>query len=99
MTPAPGEIWTADGGQESRNQVFVISDSRFHRLAERAVVAPVIVVPVDARRPWHVGVDGDRVAAVNLLATVPTDRLLERVAPADAEALSTARRAARFIVG
>ena len=41
----------------------------------------------------------DRVAAVNLLATVPNDRLLERVAPADAEALSMARRAARFIIG
>eukprot|EP01041_Mallomonas_annulata_P032916 gene32916-biopygen25219 len=97
--PSPGEIWTADSGHETRNQVFVISDARFHRLAERAVVAPVIDVPVEARRPWHIGVDPDRVAAVNLLATVPIDRLLERVAPADAEALSVARRAARFIVG
>lgn len=79
--------------------MFVLSDPRFHRLAERAVVAPVTDVPSGDRRPWHVGLGGDRVAAVHQLATVPTDRLLERAAVADLEALLLARRAARFIIG
>lgn len=42
MTPSAGEIWLADRGEETRRFVFVISDSKFHRLAERAVVAPVL---------------------------------------------------------
>ena len=99
MTPAPGEIWLADAGQETRRHVLVVSDPRFHRLAERAVVAPVMDGSSEDRRPWHVGLDRGQVAAGHQLATVPNDRLHERVAVADVEALLLTRRAARFILG
>jgi mRNA-degrading endonuclease toxin of MazEF toxin-antitoxin module len=99
LTPAPGEIWLADAGRETRREVFILSDPRFHRLAERAIVAPIVAAPQEGRRPWHVDVEGDRVAAVHQLSTLSVDRLLERVAVADVDALLRARRAARHIVG
>jgi mRNA-degrading endonuclease toxin of MazEF toxin-antitoxin module len=96
LTAAAGDIWLADRGDETRRPVFVISDTRFHRLAERAVIAPVLEEIPAAPRPWHVRL-GDGAIAVNQLGTVPTDRLLERVARAGFETLRQVRRAVREI--
>jgi mRNA-degrading endonuclease toxin of MazEF toxin-antitoxin module len=92
LIASAGEVWLADRGDETRRPVFVISDVRFHRLAERAVIAPVLDEPPAVPRPWHVLV-GDRVVAVNQLSTAPTDRLLERVDRAGFETLRQVRRA------
>jgi len=75
LTPSAGEIWLADRGDETRRLVFIISDARFHRLAERAVVAPVLERAPASPRPWHILL-GDGAVAVNQLATTPMARLL-----------------------
>ena len=96
MTPSAGEIWLADRGDETRRLVFIISDARFHRLAERAVIAPVLDEVPAAPRPWHV-VLGDQAVAVNQLGTTAVDRLLERVDRSGFESLRRVRRAVREI--
>jgi mRNA-degrading endonuclease toxin of MazEF toxin-antitoxin module len=96
VTPAAGEIWLADRGDEVRRPVYIISDTRFHRLADRVVIAPVLDQMPAAARPWHVPL-GERALAVNLLATVPVDRLLERVERPGFETLRQVRRAVREI--
>jgi mRNA-degrading endonuclease toxin of MazEF toxin-antitoxin module len=99
LTPSPGEIWIADRGDETRRPVFVVSDVRFQRLAERVMVAPVLDHVPAVPRPWHIVLDDDRMVAVNLLATMPVDRLLERADAVAGDALSRARRAVRAITG
>jgi mRNA-degrading endonuclease toxin of MazEF toxin-antitoxin module len=99
LTVSAGEIWLANRGDETRRLVFVISDSRFHRYAERAVVAPVLGELPAVPRPWHIVLSGGRAAAINQLGTMPLDRLLERIETADLETLSRARRAVRSIAG
>lgn len=98
MTPDGGEIWLADRGDEVRRLVYVISDARFHRLAERAVIAPVLQQMPALPRPWHVPV-GSRAIAVNQLGSAPTDRLLELVERSDLATLRLVRRAVRAITG
>ncbi|MPY91987.1 MAG: hypothetical protein GEV08_02675 [Acidimicrobiia bacterium] len=97
LTAAAGDIWLADRGEEARRLVFVISDSRFHRLAERAIVAPVLLTAPVPPRPWHIPLTENRAVAVNQLGTLAIDRLLERVEWAGAETLRQARRAVRAI--
>jgi mRNA-degrading endonuclease toxin of MazEF toxin-antitoxin module len=96
LIPAAGELWLADRGEATRRLVFVISAARFHRLAERAVVAPVVEALPASPRPWHIPV-GDRAVAVNQLGTMPTDRLLERVDQAGLDTLRLVRRAVQEI--
>jgi mRNA-degrading endonuclease toxin of MazEF toxin-antitoxin module len=96
LTPSAGEIWLADRGDETRRLLFVISEERFHRLAERAVVAPVLDDAPAAPRPWHIRL-GDQAVAVNQLLTTPLDRLLERVDRAGFETVRQVRRAVREI--
>ncbi len=99
MTASAGEIWLADRGDVTGRLVFIISDTRFHDLAERAVVAPVLdEVPASAR-PWHIVLLGNRAVAVNQLGTMTVDRLLERVDRAGFETLRQVRRAVRAITG
>jgi len=98
LTPAAGEVWLADRG-DTRRLVFVISDARFHRLAERAVVAPIFDHIPDSPRPWHIRLEGERTVAVNQLDTMPTGRLLERVDSFPGESLRLARRAVRATIG
>jgi mRNA-degrading endonuclease toxin of MazEF toxin-antitoxin module len=92
LTASAGEIWLADRGDETRRLVFVVSDERFHRLAERAVVAPVLDVGPASPRPWHIPLS-ERTIAVNQLATMPVDRLLELVERAGLETLRRVRHA------
>ena len=96
MTATAGEIWLADRGDEERRLVFVISDVRFHRLAERAVVAPVLARPPVPAWPWHVAV-GDHTVAVNQLGTIRTDRLLDLVDRSELDELRRVRHAVREI--
>jgi mRNA-degrading endonuclease toxin of MazEF toxin-antitoxin module len=96
VTPSAGEIWLADRGDERRHLLYVISDARFHRLAERAVVAPVLDTPPAAARPWHIAID-ERAIAVNQLGTTPIDRLLERIDRGDLETLRRVRQAVHAI--
>ena len=96
MTASAGEIWLADRGDETRRLAFIISDARFHRLAERAVIAPLLDEVPASPRPWHV-LFADRAVAVNQLGTTPIDRLLERVDRAGFETLRQVRRAVREI--
>lgn len=97
MTASAGEVWLADRGEETRRLVFVISDTRFHDLAERAVVAPVLDEVPASPRPWHIRLSDNRAIAVNQLGTIPVERLLERVDRPGAETLRQARRAVRAI--
>ena len=92
MTASAGEIWLADRGGETRRLVFIVSDARFHRLAERAVIAPVLDEVPAVPRPWHIRL-GDQAVAVNQLGTTPVARLLERVDRVDFETLRQVRRA------
>ena len=96
MTAAAGEIWLADRGDETRRLVFIISDARFHRLAERAVVAPVLEQMPPSPRPWHIPI-GERAVAVHQLGTTPIDRLLELVDRSGLDTLREVRRAVREI--
>lgn len=96
MTPTAGEIWLADRGDERRHLLYVISDTRFHRLAERAMVAPVLDALPAAPRPWHIAID-DRAIAVNQLGSTTIDRLLERVDRGDLETLRRVRHAVQAL--
>ena len=96
LTASAGEIWPADRGDDTRRLVFIISDARFHRLAERAVVAPILDEVPASPRPWHVLL-GDRAVAVNQLGTTPIERLLELVDRAGFETLRQVRRAVHEI--
>jgi mRNA-degrading endonuclease toxin of MazEF toxin-antitoxin module len=96
LTASAGEIWLADRSDETRRLVLVISDARFHRLAERAVIAPVLDQVPDFPRPWHIRV-GDQAVAVNQLGTAPVARLLERVDRVSFDTLRQVRRAVHEI--
>ena len=94
-----GEIWLADRGDAIRREVCVLSDARFHRLAERAVIASILDVAPGHPRPWHITLDDGRTLSVNLLGTLPTDRLLERLDVIPAHHLRRARVALHAILG
>ena len=76
---------------------MVVSDLRFHRLAGRAVVAPVLPEPPEVAGPWYVPMGDGRVVAVHLLATVAVDRLLERVGLVQFGTLARVRRVMTLI--
>ncbi len=92
MTPSAGETWLADSPDEIRRLVVVISDSRLHTLAGRAIVAPVVVSPRAPAPPWYVSLGNDESIAVHLLAGIDVDRLLERTSIVSYEVLRSARQ-------
>lgn len=77
MTADAGEVWLADIGGERRGEVLVLSSTRTNRLVGRAVVAPFVAPPPIATLPRWLIPTGDRVAAVDQVATVAVARLLE----------------------
>ena len=94
MTPDAGDIMLADLGEEERRQVLVLSSAKFHRLADRAIVAPVAA----ARPfPWRITF-GDDVFAVDLMTTISTDLLLEHAGRVPQEVTQRAQRAMRFML-
>jgi len=97
LTVVAGDIWLADRGEEVLRAVFVLSDARFHRFAERAVIAPVLPTPPAPRPPWYVDLSDGRSVAVHLAGTTALDRLVERVEGVGGEPLRLARRALHTI--
>lgn len=88
-----GDIYLADLNDEQRRRVLVLSNARFTEHSGVALVVPELPGPPDvAAFPWRVPADG-RTFAVDMLRTVPVDRLLERVDRAPAAAVAAARRA------
>lgn len=99
MTPTTGDIWLADIGAETRRSVYVVSDDRFHRLAERAIVAPVLPAGEPGRTPpWWITHD-DSVIALERLSSIPVDRLLERHATVRHTTTRAVQRAVGWITG
>jgi mRNA-degrading endonuclease toxin of MazEF toxin-antitoxin module len=88
-----GDIHVADLNNERRCRVLVLSNSRFHRMCDRVLVAPEVAVePGEVLFPWRVQID-DAVYAVDLTRGLHVDRLLERTDRAPAAAMAAARRA------
>ena len=99
MTPTTGDIWLADVGAETRRSVYVVSDDRFHRLAERAIVAPVLPSHGVARNPpWWIA-NENAVVALERLSSVPVDRLLERHGTAPYSTVRAVQRAIGWLTG
>lgn len=99
MTPTTGDIWLADIGAETRRSVYVISADRFHRLAERAIVAPVLPAGEPGRTPpWWIPHD-DSVIALERLNSIPVHRLLERHGAAQHTTNLAVQRAVGWLTG
>ena len=80
-----GDIRLADLNEERRRRVVVLSNRRFHQIAGRAVVAPEVEGRPDAVPfPWRIEVEG-AVYGVDLLRSIPVDRLLDRFAERQSE--------------
>jgi mRNA-degrading endonuclease toxin of MazEF toxin-antitoxin module len=92
-----GDIYLADLNDEINHRVLIVSSRQFHRLASRAIVVPELRLPPDdVPSPWRIDVDGT-VFAVDMLRSVPVDRLVERVDRCTADTLVTLRRVLRHI--
>ena len=92
-----GDIYLADLNEDRRLRVLVVSNERFHRLAGRVLVAPELaLLPGDVTFPWRVTVD-DPTCAVDLLRSVPAERLLERVDRAPAGVVKQVEQVLRHI--
>lgn len=92
-----GDIYLADLNEERRRRVLVLSSRRFAQLSRRVLVAPEVLGASDeVPFPWRIEVDG-AVFAVDLLRSVPADRLLEQTGRAPAAAVQRARQALHTI--
>jgi mRNA-degrading endonuclease toxin of MazEF toxin-antitoxin module len=91
VSPAAGDVFLADARGEQPRRVLVLSDTRFHRVTGRAIVAPAIATIDADESPWRPGTD-ERFA-VDFLTTLPLDRLLNPVGRVDADTLRRAQRA------
>ena len=92
-----GDIHLADLRDEGRWVVLVLSNDRFHRVADRVLVAPEIDVDDhEVLAPWNIRVEGD-VFALDLLRSIPAARLLQRVSRASSVDVDRARRALRLM--
>jgi mRNA-degrading endonuclease toxin of MazEF toxin-antitoxin module len=88
-----GDICLADVNQEQRRRVLIVSNARFNRTADRVLVAPEIASRADeVLFPWRVPV-GDIVFAVDLLRSIPAERLLDRIDRAPHSAMRAVRLA------
>ena len=93
-----GEVVLADLGGERRHRVLVLSNRNFHRLADRAIVAPEYEGPVDdVAAPWRVEADG-AIFAIDLVRSLPLDRLLDAVGSAGVVEARRAQRALRALL-
>ena len=87
-----GDVRLADVNDERRWRVLVVSTARFHRTAGRALVAPEVPgEPDEVPFPWRVAV-GDGGYGVDLLRSLPLDRVLDLVERAPAAAMASVRR-------
>lgn len=99
MSATTGDVWLADVGAETRRPVYVVSDDRFHRLAERAIVAPVLTLGVPERNPpWWIPHESS-VVALERLGSIPVERLLERRGTAPYSTVRAVQRAIGWLTG
>lgn len=83
----------ADLNEERRRHVLVVSNRRFNLASDRVLVAPEITkASDDVEFPWRVEVDGS-IFAVDLMRSLPAERLLERTNRASADAMRQVRLA------
>jgi mRNA-degrading endonuclease toxin of MazEF toxin-antitoxin module len=88
-----GDIHLADLHGERRWTVLVMTNDRFHRVSERVLVAPAIAVDDDeVVPPWVIRI-GDEAFALDLLRSIPSSRLLERIGRASTVDLQRAQAA------
>jgi mRNA-degrading endonuclease toxin of MazEF toxin-antitoxin module len=93
-----GDIHLADVNQETRLAVLVVSSGRFTRLSGRAIVAPAIPgEPDEVPFPWRIDAEG-HVFAIDLLRSIPADRLLERVGRVTPSMAAAVQRVTRHIM-
>jgi mRNA-degrading endonuclease toxin of MazEF toxin-antitoxin module len=93
-----GDIFLADVNRERRIAVLVVSNSRFIRLSDRAIVAPAIPgEPDDVPFPWRIETEG-HVFAIDLVRSMPADRLLEQIGRVTPAIAARAQRAIRNIL-
>ncbi len=88
-----GGIYLADLNQEISVKVLVTSTADFARFANRVFVAPEVPgADGEVLDPWRVESD-DTGFAVDLLRSLPADRLRKRTGRASALAIEQVRRA------
>lgn len=93
-----GDIYLADLKQEARLPVLVVSSNKFTRLSGRAVIAPGVPgEPDEMPFPWRIKAEG-HVFAIDLLRSIPADRLLERVGRVTPTVASSVQRVMRHIL-
>ena len=87
-----GDVHLADLNEARRRHVLVVSNRRFNELSGRVLVAPEIRGDPDAEPfPWRIEVDGI-VFAVDLMRSIPADRLLDATGRAPSAAMAAVRR-------
>lgn len=88
-----GDIYLADLNDEVRRRVLVASTGQFTRFTGRVLVAPEVPrVEGEVLYPWRVD-SGAGVFAVDLLRSLPAERLLEQTGRATPPAIERVRRA------
>ncbi len=93
-----GDIHLADLNQERRLPVLVVSSSRFTRLSGRAIVAPALPgEPDEMPFPWRIEAEG-HVFAIDLVRSIPTGQLLDRVGRATPTVAASVQRVLRHIL-
>ncbi len=92
-----GDIHLADVNQEQR-RVLVVSSGKFSRLSGRVIVAPAVPgEPDEVPFPWRIDAEG-HVFAIDLLRSIPADRLLERVGRVSPSVAAAVQRVTRHIL-
>lgn len=93
-----GDIHLADLNQERRLPVLVVSSGKFTHLSGRAIVAPATPgEPDDVPFPWRIEAEG-YVFAIDLVRSIPAERLLDRVGRATPTAAASVQRVLRHIL-
>ena len=93
-----GDIHLADVNQEQRVHVLVVSSGKFTRLSGRAIVAPAIPgEPDEVPFPWRIEAEG-HVFGIDMLRSIPTERLLERVGRVTPAVAASVQRVTRHIL-
>jgi mRNA-degrading endonuclease toxin of MazEF toxin-antitoxin module len=93
-----GDIHLADVDQERRLHVLVVSSGKFTGLSGRVIVAPAVPgEPDEVPFPWRIDAEG-HVFAIDLLRSIPADRLLERVGRVTPSVAASVQRVTRHIL-
>jgi mRNA-degrading endonuclease toxin of MazEF toxin-antitoxin module len=75
-----------------------VSSGKFTRLSGRVIVAPAVPgEPDEVPFPWRIDAEG-HVFAVDLLRSIPADRLLERVGRVTPSVAASVQRGTRHIL-